>query len=172
MYSDTSYNESELGETSETNEDSLSSKDLSSSLSESLENPSIEDSDYDCPQRGTGLDTDHNQPHYVGFQLSTWDSHLLIVKYGLHHSLTKQAVGNLLNLVGSHLPTKTIISAYKLKKYLFEVTSFTKHYCCSVCHCPFDEAGDECQNGCGSGTAEFLTASVEVQLRKLQGNIQ
>lgn len=172
FYSDTTYDESELDESSETNEDSLSSEALSS-MSESWGDSSMEEGDPDSP--ATGLDPDLNQPLYIGSQLSTWESHLLIMRYALCHSLTKQAVGDLLNLVGSHLPTKSTASVYKIRKFflnLYEDISFTKHYCCSVCHCPFDNAGDDCRNGCGSSTTEFLAVSVEAQLkRKLEGNI-
>ena len=51
-----------------------------------------------------GVDPCLCKPLYNGTNLSTRDSYLLIVKYALHHSLSKQAVSDLLNLVAMHLP--------------------------------------------------------------------
>ena len=80
---------------------------LSDSLAESLVNSSytssssdthLEDEDEPCSV------TDF-QLLYNGSKLTTFDSYLLIMKYGLRHGLTKQALSDLLNLIEIHLPS-------------------------------------------------------------------
>ena len=121
----------------------------------------------DCPD----LDPSLRKPLHEGSNLSIWESCLLIMKYLLRHSLSRQAVSDLLTLVGLHLPDASMASHYKLKIFLdlYEDISITTHYCCSTCHSPFDDHHSACRNGCTSGASEFLTISVEAQLnRKLQ----
>ena len=45
-----------------------------------------------------------NQPLYNGLKLTTFQSYLLLMKYGLHHGLTKLELSDLLNLEELHLP--------------------------------------------------------------------
>lgn len=124
---------------------------------------------------GLNIDPSLQQPLYEGANLTTWDSYLMIMKYALRHGLTKQAVKDLLELVGMHLPHSSTISVYKLKKFfldLYEDISFNVHHCCSLCHSPFADVEASCPNGCDRGATEFLTISVEAQLkRKLQSKI-
>ena len=62
----------------------------------SLNSSTSESESYDAPGNNSDLGLDSNllQPLYNGSPLSTWDSYLLIMKYGLRHTLTKQAVGD------------------------------------------------------------------------------
>ncbi len=116
-----------------------------------------------------------NSPSNEGSKLSTLDSYLEIMKFSLRHSLTKQAVSDLLSLVGLHLPHTSMPSFYKFKKFfldLYEDISFSTHYCCALCHSTLENANAVCSNGCtGMGTPiEFLTVCVEAQLkRRFQG---
>ena len=113
------------------------------------------------------------KPLYDGAKLSTFDSYLLVMNYALRHSLTKQAVGDLLDLVDMHLPASSMVSLYKLRKFflnLFEDISFKRRHCCSICHSLLTGCDEPCPNRCCGTAMEFLTVSVEAQLkRKFQG---
>ena len=65
------------------------------------------------------------------------------------------------------------LNLYRLKKFflnLYEDISLSKHHCCSVCHFPVIDAEGMCGNGCSGSAVEFLTISLEAQLRrKLEG---
>ena len=167
FFSFSSKSSSESENTFETDTSSQSS--LNSSLSSTDES--------EDPRAGTrtddpDLDASLREPLHAGSKLSTWDSYLLIMNYSLRHSLSKQAVKDLLSLVGQHLPKASLSSLYKLKKCfldLYDDISFNVHYCCSGCHSPFEDRHSVCLNGCSSTATEFLTIPVEPQLkRKLQ----
>ena len=130
---------------------------------------------------------------YESSKLTVFQSYLLIMKYALRHGLTKQALSDLLNLVGMHLPESSMISLYRYMSYihycprgllwffihrlrkfflnLYEDISFTKHCCCSVCHRPIGADSDgRCKNGCDGTSLSFLTIAIEAQLRrKIEG---
>ena len=152
---------------------SSTSIDLNSSIA------SLSGSDHDAedPQDGTytnvlGLDPNLRKALHEESTLSTWDSYLHIMRYLLRYSLSKKAVSELLSLVGLHLPTSSSPSFYKFKKTFldfYEDISFNTHYCFSNCHSPFEDRHSQCPSGCSADAAEFLTISVEAQLkRKLQ----
>ena len=155
--------------TTESLDSELESEASSIFLDDSLES-SIDDSTENV--EALTIDASFRQPLYDGAKLSTFESYLLIMNYSLRHSLTKQAVSDLLNLVGMHLPT-SMASHYKLKNFfqdLYADIAFKIHYCCSLCHSPFDDAKAVCRHGCDGTAMEFLTISVEAQLkRKLEG---
>lgn len=167
---------SELDVSFETDKSSLSTyEDLDTSCSSAASADDVSDSP-DSSRKAPNefsFESSHHHPLYDGAKLSTWDSYLLIMKYALRHSLTKQAVKDLLDLVGMHLPTTSMMSLYRLKKFflnLYEDISFSTHCCCSMCHSPLDDADATCRNGCDSDSTHFLTISVEAQLkRKLEG---
>ncbi len=122
------------------------------------------------------VDPSLKQPLYDGANLSFYESYLMIMQYSLRHALTKQAVSDLLNLVGLHLPAASTVSLYKLNKFfldLYEDISFTTHFCCSSCHSLLEATDSTGPNGCVGppGPAqECLTISLEAQLkRKLKG---
>lgn len=116
-----------------------------------------------------------NKPLYHGSNITLLESYMMIMKYSLRHSLTKQALGDLLALVDAHLPVKSMVSLYKLKNFFFQLyddISFTSHYCCSGCQSTVKDASSKCSNGCGKEAIEFLAVSVEPQLkRRFAGNI-
>ena len=118
------------------------------------------------PVECLGNDPSLRQPLYDGTEVSTWDSYLLIMKYALRHSLSKQAVSDLLNLVALHLPKKSTISLYKMKKLFLNLYEDITHYCCSGCHSPYSDRDTTCPNSCDSASAEFLTISVGAQLKR------
>ena len=88
------------------------------------ESDSFVSSDNDNDIQGASSDDDNDrqgstdfheglhQPLYVGSKLSTFDTYLVILKYALRHSLTKQALSDLLNLVRLILPTSSMILLY------------------------------------------------------------
>ena len=173
VYSLLSFSSSDSSSVSE-QEESFGNDTSSLSSAENLDSSATNKDDTEDPRASTrthcpDLDPSIHKPLHEGSNLSIWDSCLLIMKYSLRHSLSKQAV---LTLVGLHLPDASMTSHYKLKKIflnLYEDISFTTHYCCSTCHSPFDDHHSACRNGCTSGASEFLTTSDEAQLnRKLQ----
>lgn len=160
--------------------DSFTSSWLSSQSSSFTENDSDSESDGDVVDPSNAKDPSvttepagFHQPLYDGARLSTLESYLLIMNYALRHGLTKQAMSDLLNLVSQHLPSSSMVSAHKLKKFfldMYEDISFKTHHCCSICHSPCEDSKGTCRNGCGGEAFQFLTISVEAQLkRKLKG---
>ena len=117
-----------------------------------------------------------NQPLYPGAYLTFFESHLQVFQYALRHRLTKLAFSDLLNLTDNHLPTtSSMVSLYKLKKYflhLYQDITYTTHFCCSSCHAPLSTLESPCPNNCDDEAMEFLSISVESQLkRRLEGMI-
>ena len=117
----------------------------------------------------------YDGPLYTGAKLTVIESYVKIMKYALRHSLTKQALGDLLTLVDDHLPTCSIVSLYRLRKLflqLYEDISFTRHYCCVICHSPLESPSSSCRHRCGAdSTIEFLQIDIQPQLRRrFQGN--
>ena len=113
-----------------------------------------------------------NQPLYDGTDITVWDSYMLLMQHSLRHCLTRQAFSDLLKVVGMLLPSKSMVSYYKLRKYFLDLYAdiiFTPRYC----HSPLQTKEAACANGCIPTTSEeFLTVSVAAQLRrKLQGKI-
>ena len=155
--------------------ESLDSLNLSTDLDSTSLSDTDTSTDTDDPStsNSAGIEAGLREPLHEDSQLTTWDCYLHIMRYCLRHSLTKTAVSDLLGLVGLLLPKATSTSLYKFKKTflsLYEDISFNSHYCCSSCHSPFDSRDSDCCNGCDMGSVEFLTISVEAQLRrKLQG---
>lgn len=131
---------------------------------------SLSESTDDLPESDSvNIDPGFRKPLYEGSSFSTWDSYLHIINYALRHSLSKKAVSDLLRLIALHLPSSSTTSLYKFKKFfldLYEDISFDRHYCCCNCHSPFEDCHSLCPNGCSDGAAEFLTVSVEAQLRR------
>lgn len=115
-----------------------------------------------------------NQPLYDGTDVTVWDSYMLLMQHSLRLCLTRQAFSDLLKVVGMLLPSKSMVSYYKLRKYFMDLyadIAFTYHYCCTHCHSPLQTKESACVNGCiPTKSEEFLTISVAGQLkRKLQG---
>lgn len=147
-------------------------------LSTSLNSISLSDTDTEEPLGSDSEDVpvveaSLRAPLYEGSELTAWDCYLHIMRYALRHSITKTALSDLLGLVGLLLPGATSTSLYRFKKAfleLYEDISFTSHYCCSYCHSPYVARDSDCCNGCDAGSVEFMTISVEAQLkRKFQG---
>ena len=113
---------------------------------------------------------DVDKPLYPGGRLTVLESYMSITKYSLRHSLTKQALSDLLDLLDCHLPTTRMVSLHKFRKYfleLYEDITFSTHYCCTVCQSPLENASSTCRNGCDKiGSIEFLSIHIEPQLRR------
>lgn len=180
----------ELSETSDASDTShstsidseLSTSFCSSESSCSLDSDSTEVDDSDGSYRSTSDDDDAHlncddifqRPLYEGAKLTVFESYLHLMQYTLRHGLTKQASSDLLSLVAEHLPSETMVSIYKLRKFFQDTygdISFNNHYCCSKCHTPLPDPKASCTNGCDKSSAlQFLTVPVETQLiRKLEG---
>ena len=115
-----------------------------------------------------------DQPLYPGAHLTFFESHLQVFQYALRHHLTKVAFADLLNLIDNHLPTtNSMVSLYKLKKHflhLYRDITYTTHFCCSSCHASLSNLESSCPNDCDAEAMEFLSISVEPQLkRRLEG---
>ena len=121
-------------------------------------------------------DDSFNRPLYENAKLTVFESYLSLLQYSLRHGLTKQASSDLLNLVGKHLPTESMISLHMLKKFFQDkygdLSAFKSHYCCSSCHSPLSDKKATCPTGCNMpAVTQFLSVPLEVQLvRKLEGN--
>ena len=148
------------------------SEDHFSSITEDLSDspgcdsePSIAE-DHGYASREDGFD----QPLYPGAQLSYYESHLQVFQYALRHRLTKLAFSDLLNLIDKHLPTtNSMVSLYKLKKHflhLYRDITYTTHFCCSSCHASLSTLESPCPNDCEDEAMEFLSISVESQLKR------
>ena len=114
------------------------------------------------------------QPLYDGADITLWDTYVLLMQHSLRHSLTKQAFSDLLKVVGLLLPSKCMVSYYKLRKYFLDMygnIGFSRCYCCATCHSSIPAKGAVCGNGCADSVPfEFLVLSLESQLkRKLEG---
>jgi hypothetical protein len=113
---------------------------------------------------------DFDQPLYPGSSLTFFDSHLQVFQFALRHRLTKLAFSDLLNLVDNHLPkTNSMVSLYKLKKHflhLYRDITYTTHFCCSSCHAALSTLESSCPNTCEAEAMEFLSISVEAQLKR------
>ena len=159
------------------NSDVLNSSMSNSSMSEddelsSCDNDSEIDSHVSVEADAGCFDGTSDQPLYDGASFSVFESYLMILKYSLCHRLTKQATSDLLGLIGSLLP-QSLVSLHKFKKFFLDVykdIAFQTQYCCSHCHCPLKEANSNCPNSCDGSAVEFLSISVDAQLkRKLEG---
>lgn len=112
-----SESEAESAETSsefgEEEEDSSSSEETAEG-EESSE--SDEENSISGEESSEKLPAMYNGPLYTGAKLTVIESYMKIMKYALRHSLTKQALSDLLILVDDHLPTSSLVSQYRLKK--------------------------------------------------------
>ena len=122
-------------------------------------------------------DDSFSRPLYEGAKLSVFESYLSLLQYSLRHGLTKQASSDLLNLVGKHLPTESMISLHMLKKFFQEKygdLTFKSHYCCSCCHSPLSDENSTCPSGCDMlAPTQFLSVPLEPQLvRRLEGKTE
>ena len=143
-----------------------------SSLSEDENNHDI--SDPSTRGSSDGFTEDLSEPLYDGSPISVLDSYLLLLQYAIRHSLNKKAFAELLQIVGAHIPSRNMISSYRLKKLFtdfFANIQGTTYYCCSDCHEPLDHVMSTCSNGCDGEAADFLIVPLETQLKKrLEGN--
>ena len=83
------------------------------------------------------LDDKFLKPLYDGAKLSVFESYSLLLQHSLRRSLTKRAFSDLLQLVGQHLPTGSMASLYKVKKFFLDLygdITFKLCHCCSCCH--------------------------------------
>ena len=114
-----------------------------------------------------------HEPLYPGSNMSSFQSYQQIFHYGIRHRLTKVAFSELLELVANHLPTKSMLSLYKLRKFfmtLYSEVGFKTHYCCSSCHSPLLSVESTCVNRCETDALEFMSIDVGPQLkRRLEG---
>ena len=123
------------------------------------------------------VDYNSKKPLCDGTKPSMFESYMyfLVMNYALRHSLMKQAMGDLLNLVDMHLPASSMVSLYKLRKFflnLFENITFKRRHCCSICHSLLTGCDEPCPNQCCGTAMEFLTVSMEAQLKgKFQGTL-
>ena len=162
-----------LGDTSQSF--SIDSDILTTTFQESLEPHDVPGSlaeERDFPT--LNIENSFHQPLYEGAGLTIFESYLSLMQFSLRHGLTKHASSNLLTLVGEHLPSNSMVSLYKLRKFFedaYDDMSFTTHYCCACCHAYLSDVESICPNGCEvSGAMEFLTVPVEPQLkRRLEG---
>ena len=173
---DSSLTDSSSDDTSFNSDDSTTSNSTNSFstdlASDSDQEPNV-DSRYEKEPPTTPRGDPMEQPLYDGADVTVWDSYMLLMQHSLRHSLTKQAFGDLLKVVGMLLPSKSMVSYYRLRKYFLELYSdivFTTRYCCTNCHLPLQTKEAACSNGCSSTGTEFTTISITAQLkRKFQG---
>lgn len=122
---------------------------------------------------GANVDERFMEPLYRGAGLSVFESYSLLLKYSLQHTLTKQAFSDLLQLVGAHLPTQSMASLYKVKKFFMELygdITFKLYYCCSICHSLLEDDDEVCPQECNGETLEFLSIPISNQLkRRIEG---
>ena len=114
--------------------------------------------DNERPSERSEVDSELLSKLYDGTSLTVLDSYLLLLQYAVRHSLNKKAFFELLQVVGAHLPTKKIISSYKLKKVFtdfFADIQGTTHYCCSRCHQLLHSISATCSNGCKADVNDF-----------------
>ena len=181
LSADSSFNSSVISSINSSISIDLSESDHDQSLDSSTDTSSSElESDganesTDCPTTPVcddAVDPLH-QPLYDGADLTLWETYMLLMQHSVRHSLTRRAFGDLLKLVGMLLPNKSMVSYHKLQKYFLDLygnVGFTKRYCCTRCHSSLPTKEATCPNGCGSTSIEFLTMSVESQLkRNLEG---
>ena len=129
------------------------------------------DSASDCPSPELFDDPNDplSQPLYAGADITLRETYLLLMQHSVCYSLTKQAFSDLLKVVGTLLPSKSMVSYYKLRKYFLDMylnVGFTKRYCCAVCHSALLTKETTCSSGCNSTPVEFLTIFLESQLKK------
>lgn len=154
--------------------DSTSSSETLSSDADAHENKNIEGSRENERDEGEEyLDENNEEPYseplYAGAKMTVIESYMMVMRYSLCHSLTKQALSELLYLLDVHLPESSMVSLYKLRKFflqLYEDITFQKHHCCSICHSPLATADSSCRHGCNGTYIEFLSIHIEPQLRR------
>lgn len=123
---DTSVSFSDEHDVSLGSESGSSSESFSESLAGSLHTSNSSDLEEADDDICDDVNVHVHHPLYSGSKLSTFESYLLIMRYGLRHGLTKQALSDLLNLVGMHLPNDSMVSLYKLKKFFVQL--YEDHY--------------------------------------------
>lgn len=114
------------------------------------------------------------KPLYDGAKLTVLESYSQLLQYSLCHSLTKRAFSDLLKLVGTHLPTGSMVSLYKVEKFFLELygnITFKLHYCCSVCHSLLANKNQTCPHACSSTAIEFLSIPISNQLKRRLENL-
>ena len=119
-----------------------------------------------------------NSPLYSGAQLTALQSHLLIFQFALHHSLTKRAFTELLQLLLVHLPpgSKMPKSVHNLKQVFvdaFPESKAKEHIYCSFCQRLMPSGTQTCEgDGCSSGNpAVFITIPIGPQVKRMMEGI-
>ena len=110
-----------------------SSSSLSSDSELDVGDKSFDDEPPSTSQDGCS-DDPLSQPLYENGDMTIYDSYMLIMQYSLRHCLTKQATSDLLKPIGMLLPTRIMVSHYKLQKHfldLYDDLTFNKRHCCS-----------------------------------------
>ena len=129
--------------------------------------------DTNSPFAEMNVDKSFLEPLYVGANLTVFESYSLLLQYSLRHGLTKQAFSDLLQLVGTHIPTGSMASLYKVKKFFLELygdVTFQLHHCCAVCHSYLESESATCPQNCDGSTIEFLSIPISSQLkRRMEG---
>ena len=115
------------------------------------------------------VDKELLKPLYQGSELTILDSHLLLYQYCIRHNLTKKAFSELLVLMEAHLPSNSMVSSYKLKKFvtsLFSDVLAETHFCCSCCQQPLKSTTSRCSNGCNADIFDFVIIPLASQIQR------
>lgn len=109
-----------------------------------------------------------------GAQLSTFQSHLLIFQYAIHHGLTNKAFKELLQLLSVHAPSGACVpkSVHILKQEFmvaFPEAKAEEHLYCSLCQRSMSSrvqgcTGEGCTEGC---PAVFITVPLRPQVKRM-----
>ena len=128
-----------------------------------------------CTFYDISVDESFLQPLYDGAKLTVFESYTLILQYSLRHGLTKKAFGELLILIGKHIPMQSMSSLYKVRKFFLELYSditFKQCYYCSICRSLLEGPRTSCPQLCDIPSMEFLSIQLASQLkRRLEGII-
>lgn len=129
--------------------------------------------DFDAPNQSDVL----HQPLYDGANLTTLESSVLLMQFSIRHRLSKAALGELLQLVMTHLPesSQCTPTTYKLKqiftsKFFQDVTP-TKQYFCTTCE-KLLPSSETCKREgcCGAPAKEFIYLPLDTQIKhKIEG---
>ena len=152
--------------------DLFDDRDADFDLSQELSDEETCETSY--PVADIRINESFKKPLYDGADLTVFESYSLLLQYSLRHGLTKRAFSELLQLVGVHLPTKSMASLYKVKKFFLDLYGdiiLEPRHCCSLCHSLLADARADCPQGCtGATTVEFLSIPISNQLkRRLEG---
>ena len=116
------------------------------------------------------------KPVYHGCSITLGTSMLIVVAFSLQHSLSSDAIGDLLNLIAIHCLTPNIYvtTVYSFKKFFRNLQNqLIFHHYCTVCYCYLEDksiaicpnCGQDFQNGQKAYFFEFPNCNCYRQLK-------